>query len=329
MKYEQQLAEHFSSEGIITLEEASAISEQLQHKKFSLHWELRVLLYVGITLFTSGLGIFIYNNIGSIGHIVLILLLFAGCAAGYLYAFKKALPYSRDVVEHTDPFYDYTVLLGALLFVSAQGYVQYRFEIYGAHWSMPTLVSSFVLYATAFRFDHKGVLSVAISLFAAFFGLVVTPLEWMQSPDFEVGDQAYIQSAIVLGLLLYGFGWISRRQQVKAHFTGIFFLFSVNILLIAFLSGTFSSHLSGLYYIGLLLCGVLFVWEAKKEQSFALFLSVVLAEYIGLSYWIIKGLIEVDSVLIVYLCFMYLVASGIGIIYVLRNHKKLLGYATI
>lgn len=327
MKYEQQLAEHLSAEGVITPSEATTIVESLSHKKFSLHWELRVLLYIGITLFTSGLGIFIYNNIGSIGHIVMILLLFAGCLGSYYFSFVKALPYTKESVQHTNPFYDYVVLSGALLFISAQGYLQFQFQVYGEDLSLPTLISSLVLFATAFRFDHKGVLTIAISLFATFFGLVVTPMEWMQSSQFEVGDQAYIQSGLLLGFFLYAFGWVCRKQHLKLHFVTVFLQFAANVLLIALLFGTFSEDLSGLYYLGLLAVGGLFFWEAGKQQSFALFLSVVLTEYIGISYWVIKGFFEGPDEMAIYLLFMYFIASGFGIIYLLRNHKTILRYA--
>lgn len=325
MKYEQQLAKHLTNESIITHDEAVAITEGLSHKKFSLHWELRVLLYTGITLFTSGLGIFIYNNIGSIGHIILILLLFAGCLVCYYYAFTKALPYSRESVQHPNPFYDYVVLSGALLFISAQGYLQFHFLIYGNELSIPTLVSSLVLFVTAFRFDHKGVLTLAISLFATFFGLVVTPLEWMHSDTFEIGQQDYIQSGLMLGILLYGYGWICRNQSVKVHFVNIFLQFAANVLLVCLLSGTFGNHLPGLYYLGLLAAGFLFFKEARKLRSFALFLSVVLAEYIGITYWVMRGLFH-DSDGAIYAAFLYFMLSGLGTIYLLRNHKTILRY---
>lgn len=327
MKYEQQLAEHLSAEGVITPTEATVITGALSNKKFSLHWELRVLLYLGITLFTSGLGLFIYNNIGSIGHIAMILLLFAGCLGSYYFAFAKALPYTQESVQHTNPFYDYVVLSGALLFISAQGYLQFQFQIYGNELRIPTLLSSLILFATAFRFDHKGVLTIAISLFATFFGLVVTPMEWMQSDQFDVGDQPYIQSALMLGAFLYAFGWICRNRSVKLHFVTIFLQFSANVLLVALLLGTFGGDSSAIYYIGLLITGGLFFWEAGKQQSFALFLSVVLAEYIGISFWIIKGFFEGPDNMAIYLLFIYFIASGFGVIYLLRNHKTILRYA--
>ena len=43
---------------------------------FSLHTELRLLLYLSVLLFTSGIGILIYQNIDSIGHDAIIICLF-------------------------------------------------------------------------------------------------------------------------------------------------------------------------------------------------------------------------------------------------------------
>jgi len=37
-------------------------------KPFSLHWELKTLLYLGVLLLNLGLGYLIYDNIDNIGH---------------------------------------------------------------------------------------------------------------------------------------------------------------------------------------------------------------------------------------------------------------------
>ena len=55
-------------EGLITdtaLEQAEAMESR---RLFSLYWELRLLLYLGVLLLTGGLGILVYKHIDTIGH---------------------------------------------------------------------------------------------------------------------------------------------------------------------------------------------------------------------------------------------------------------------
>ena len=64
----------------ISSDQHSKINEWLQSKPFSLHWELRTLLYAGVLLLSSGIGIIIYDNIETIGHTAIIVLIAVACA---------------------------------------------------------------------------------------------------------------------------------------------------------------------------------------------------------------------------------------------------------
>ena len=54
---------------LITPEDAEKIALFESKRPFSLHWELKTLLYLGVILLNLGLGFLIYENIDSIGHI--------------------------------------------------------------------------------------------------------------------------------------------------------------------------------------------------------------------------------------------------------------------
>lgn len=327
MKYEVEMVRQLAADHVVPEHVVEPITRQHELKKISLHWELRTLLYIGISLFTTGLGIFVYKNIGSIGHIVLLGVLFAGCAGCYWYAGKNALPFTKEKSGHNNPFYDYVVLLAASLFVIAQGYFEFQFGLFGNALSIASLLASLVLFATAFRFDHKGVLGIAISIHALFFGLVVTPLDLIQNSFQVFSSTSYIYSGLLLGTLLYVYGYICRSKDIKAHFVNTFFQFSANLLLICLLAGIFSSaSLSFLYYLVLLATSWLWFVESRKMHSFALYLSIVLANYIALSYWICKAAFTANNYEVAYLLFIYFTGSAIGVVALLRNHKKIQGY---
>jgi len=64
--------ERLREQEFITDTYLAIIREKEKKKMFSLHWELKTLLYLGIVLLTTGLGILVYKNIDTIGHQVIV-----------------------------------------------------------------------------------------------------------------------------------------------------------------------------------------------------------------------------------------------------------------
>ena len=82
------LLETLTEKNIISDEQASQIKISDSNQPFSIHWELRLLLYLGIMFLSSGLGVLIYKNIDTIGHNILIGLIALVCLACFYYAFQ-------------------------------------------------------------------------------------------------------------------------------------------------------------------------------------------------------------------------------------------------
>ncbi|HMC85145.1 MAG TPA: hypothetical protein VKI61_06445, partial [Chitinophagaceae bacterium] len=59
-------------EGLITDDSLQKVEAVEKARLFSLHWELKTLLYLGVTLLSGGLGILVYKNIDTIGHQVIL-----------------------------------------------------------------------------------------------------------------------------------------------------------------------------------------------------------------------------------------------------------------
>jgi hypothetical protein len=83
-----------------TLGEASSqkIKSVYSGRLFSVGFELRTLLYSGILLLSTGLGVLVYKNIDSIGHLAIILFIAAISSACIGYSYMKRLPYSNEKV---------------------------------------------------------------------------------------------------------------------------------------------------------------------------------------------------------------------------------------
>ena len=154
------------------------------NKLFSVHWEFKAMLYLGVLLLSGGLSILVYKNIDTIGHQVILFVIAAVCAGSFFYCFKKKLPYSNSKVLSPDSFFDYILLLGCLTFITFVGYLQFQYNVFGNRYGLATFIPMLVLFFTAYYFDHLGVHSMAITTLAAWAGIAVTPARILQKNDF-------------------------------------------------------------------------------------------------------------------------------------------------
>src|SRR3954463_7787458 len=96
-------------EGLLSDDSLQKVEAVEKARLFSLHWELKTMLYLGVTLLSGGLGILIYKNIDTIGHqiiLVVIALVSLGC---FYYCGRHASPFSVNKVPAPNPFFDYVL----------------------------------------------------------------------------------------------------------------------------------------------------------------------------------------------------------------------------
>src|SRR5579859_4784870 len=85
--------------GLITQDQFQKIEPIVSEKIVSVFYELRTLLYLGVMLFTTGAGILIYQNIGSIGHVISIIALAILMLACFWYVYKHEAGYSHKAIQ--------------------------------------------------------------------------------------------------------------------------------------------------------------------------------------------------------------------------------------
>ncbi|HMT30650.1 MAG TPA: DUF2157 domain-containing protein, partial [Bacteroidia bacterium] len=207
---------HLKESGLISDQQFEDINSWQKSKPFSLHWELRTLLYLGILLLTSGLGIIIYQNIDTIGHTAIIAVIAVACFSCFYYCFKHKLPYSNEQVKHSSPWYDYVLLLGCLLFLALEGYLQFQYSIFGTRYGLATLIPAVVFFILAYVFDHAGVLSLAITALASFVGISASPGMLLNN---QLSEASLIFTGISLAILLIGAAFYFKFKLIKKHFT--------------------------------------------------------------------------------------------------------------
>ncbi|GGM87307.1 hypothetical protein GCM10010967_19650 [Dyadobacter beijingensis] len=305
---------------IISPQQADTIDTFEHEKTFSIHWELRSILYLGILFFSSGAGILIYENIDTIGHQAIIAVIACITAYCYYYTYKNSLPFSPDQVENPNKLVDYVLLLGCSTFLGLEGYLQFQYNIFGSRYGLAVIIPTIIFFVCAYRFDHRGALSMAITGLASWLGLTIAPLSVLSDNDFS--DAKLIIPAIALGSLLTAAGWISEEQHFKKHFAFMYMLMGGNLACIAAQIGLFSFEPKILYFfIGIGLCWF-FILRARQAQSLLFLLMGTVYGYCILTYVIFTNL-GADAAL--GLGIFYFLFSSVGVIYFLLNFKKFLG----
>lgn len=299
---------------LITPEQFTEIELITSGKVVSVFYELRTLLYLGILLLTAGLGILIYENIGELGHLAAISVLFFLTIACFTYVVKNAPSYSNEAATAPTPYYDYIVLLGALLFISVLGYLQYQYEILDNALGVTTLISSAIFFFVAYRYDHAGVLSLAITALASFWSISISPVKWY-SGDFISHESLHVTGLIFSGALA-GIAVFLDHRKIKTHFTFTYTNFCCIIFFISALVGLFDN--GSLIYVLLIYGGAAFAWYmARFKRSFLFLLYALVSAYIATTYLLVEYFIE-D----IFFWFFYSAASCGGLVYFIIKYRN-------
>ncbi|MEO6687160.1 MAG: DUF2157 domain-containing protein [Dyadobacter sp.] len=316
----KSILESFIQKGIIQEEQATLINEYERTKSFSIHRELRSILYLGITLFTTGIGILIYKNIDTIGHQAIIALIAGSILACSYYLFKNRQPFSRGIVTNPDQFSEYILILNCTLFLILEGYLQYQYQFFGIRYGIAIFIPTILFFFCAYRFDNRAVLSMAITGLASWLGLTISPLSILEKNDFTA--PGIIITGIILGTALVAISWFSQKNDMKSHFGFTYILLGGNLAAISGLAGLFSNEPKIIYFlITAALCTYL-IHNARKNQSLLFLLMGVIYGYIAVTY---AAFVFLPDSLLAGLSIFYFLFTSLGILFFLLNVKKILG----
>ncbi|MCA0235331.1 MAG: DUF2157 domain-containing protein [Bacteroidetes bacterium] len=306
---EQNLIENQDAERIQSLE---------QQSPFSLHWELKTLLYLGVILLNIGLGYLIYQNINHIGHVALITLIGGVCAFCMAYAIRHRQPFSRSETESPTPYYDYILLLGCLLFLVLEGYVQYQYNLFGTRYGLATFIPMVLFFGLAYWLDNRGVLSLGITALASWVGITVAPQEILSKNDFSSG--AIVYTGVALGAFLSIVPFLSERLNFKKHFSLTYLNFGVHIGMISCLAGMMGLDREIVFFPLLCVAVGFFLWYARTRGSFYFLTVAVVYGYIGFTYLLVNHTASWHFDFMFYLLYFFL--SCAGVIYFLIHYKR-------
>lgn len=324
-------------EGLISPESISKIQAAADTKLFSLHWELKTILYLGVLLLSGGLGILVYENIDTIGHQVILLAIALACAGSFYYCFKKKLPFAWGKVAAPNPFFDYVLLLGCLLFVTFITYLQAAYSVFSFHYGTATFIPLVVLFFSAYYFDHIGILSLAITNLAAWLGVNTSPMVFFG--ELSLMNMHLIMTGIILGAVLLLADYFTHFLRKKPHFGFTYRNFGTHLFLLGCVSAMFHEDIgyghdeaASYYFIWFFIVVLASIWmykEAIKHRSFYFLLIIALYGYVALAYVAVRLLIIVGDEGAIYTGILYFIASAIGLIAFLINSNKLIKHDSL
>lgn len=319
----EQLFEELAAKGQLSPASLRKVKAIAGNRLFSVHWELKTILYLGVLLLSGGLGILIYKNIDTIGHQAVLALIAALCAGCFYYSLRHKPPFSRLQTSPNNAFADYSVLLGCLLFLTFITYLQAQYNVFGTRYGSATFIPMLVLFFCAYYFDHLGVLSLAITNFAAWAGIAITPFDVLTGNDFS--SHTLIYTGMLVGVALMVAGVLSTARNFKKHFTFTFHNFGAHILFISCLAALFVLEPYWAWLLLLAACCAGMYYLAMQARSFYFLLITVLYAYTGICYVVIRWLdLMRGGEGVLYLMLIYFIASGIAVARLLVNLNKTL-----
>lgn len=322
-KTRQEKFDLLFEKSLLSVTELEALKSYADKKIFSLHIELRSLLYLGILLFASGIGIIVYNNIDTIGHAVIIGVLNILCIALFYYSFKNNRPFSFDETKNSLPIYDYIVLLANILVGIIIGYLQFMYQVFGDIYFLPTLIPTVIYFASAYIFDHKGVLSMAITGLAATLGLSLKPKQLIYNHFYD--NQHLIIASLLLSGLFILYTFYSKKISLKKHFNFTYQQFALHLFFLACLYGGATNY----YFMYLLLIVCAFFYFVKtgiKEKYLSFIVFSYFYSYIFSIIFFVKIISESSiksEFIITFFPLLYMIGTGFIISNLNRIRKSL------
>jgi hypothetical protein len=228
------------ADGVLSGGQAELFERVARRGLVSVRLEIRALLYAGVLLVTSGVGVLVAQHHEEIGPLAIATGLVVAAAACLLWVARRAAPFSWGEVPSPSVAFDYVLLLGLLLLAAALAYGEVQFTVLGPRWAHHLLIVGAAYLLAAYRWDSRTALGLALVTLAAWRGLSIG---LVPAATLGPGVAADLRAgAIALGALYVGAAALSARLGRKAHFEEVFANAGLVLLLGGLLSGVLQDY---------------------------------------------------------------------------------------
>jgi hypothetical protein len=268
------------AEKVLSDGQAAFFDRAARRQLVSVRLELSVLLYAGVLILTSGVGLLVKEHQREIGPVAVAIGVGLAAAVCLAWVIRKAAPFSWGEVQSPNVAFDYILLLGLLLFATDLAYVEVQFTVLGPNWTHHLLVVGVIYFVAAYLWDSRTLLGLALTTLAAWRGVSLS----LVRGSLWTADAGRLRwNAVALGMLYIGAATLSVRLKRKTHFEEVFASAGLLLLLGALVSGVLDDRSAwGLWLATLLPVATLVMWLSFGLGRSLYFVLGVAAAYIGL-----------------------------------------------
>jgi hypothetical protein len=265
---------------VLSSGQAALFDRVARRNLVSLRPEIRALLYAGVLLVTSGIGLLVSEHQREIGPLAIAGAIAVAAAGCLVWVMSKAAPFTWGEVPSPNVAFDYILLLGLLLLASDLAYVEVQFTVLGPRWTYHLLVVGAIYLAAAYRWDSRTVLGLALTTLAAWRGISVSLI----SGSLWASDGTRLRAnAVAVGLLYLAAAALSVSRRRKAHFEEVFANAGLLLLLGALVSGVLGEpYVWEAWLVSLVAAAGGVTWLSLKLRRSLYFAQGVVAAYLGL-----------------------------------------------
>ena len=298
--------------GVIDRRGAVTLRRAASGSLVSVRDELRVLLWAGVLLITSGAGLLVRQNVDRIGPLAIAIGIGVAAFACLGWAWRRAP--SRSFA------FDSVLLLGALLAATDLAFIEVRFTPLGAHWPRHFLIVAAAYAWLAFRFDSKTLFSLALTSFAAWRGvsLVGVAVPWGGVAD---SNRLFLE-ALGCGVAFLVLGKVLERVRVRAPFEPVAAWLGWILIVGALAMRLVTDEGLVIPAAALVGCGAVLAWFSWDERSLGRYALGLGAAALGVGAWAAEGIDRIGGGEKMMLTVVALLAFAV-IVLVLRAHRAL------
>ncbi len=298
--------------GVIDRRGAVTLRRAASGSLVSVRDELRVLLWAGVLLITSGAGLLVRQNVDRIGPLAIAIGIGVAAFACLGWAWRRAP--SRSFA------FDSVLLLGALLAAADLAFIEVKFTPLGAHWPRHFLIVAAAYAWLAFRFDSKTLFSLALTSFAAWRGvsLVGVAVPWGGVAD---SNRLFLE-ALGCGVAFLLLGKVLERVRVRAPFEPVAAWLGWILIVGALAMRLVTDEGLVIPAAALVGCGAVLAWFSWDERSLGRYALGLGAAALGVGARAAEGIDRIGGGEKMMLTVVALLAFAV-IVLVLRAHRAL------
>ena len=284
--------------GVLAPGAAAPLLRVARGELVSIREELRLALYLVVTLVTAGVGLLVKENLDRIGPVTIAAAIGLAAAACLAWVARTAPPFAWAAQPSPHVAFDYLLLLGALLVAADLAYVEVKFTPLGPNWPWHLLIVALLAGGLAVRYDSRVLFTLALTTLAAWRGVSLSVVGGLVG---RLNTAVLRWNAVGCGVLFVALGWALVRTARKPHFEPAAAHLGWLLVLGGLASGALVPDRAGTpwpaFALALLLTAGGLAAGAFRSRRFSLFALGVVGAYVAVSRLAVAGIHDEFAVL--------------------------------